>query len=197
MIRLGITGGIGSGKSYVARLLEAEFGVPVYNCDGAAKRIMTTDAEVRSAIVGLVGPDAYQPDGSLCREAVARYLFASAHHAQCLNAIVHPSVRADAEAWFERLAQDACPPPVAALESAILIEAGFRSLTDKLLVVEAPTEVRIQRVCRRDGLTPAQVRARIAAQLDDESRRRQADYVVMNDGRDLHSQLTALMRALH
>lgn len=196
MIRLGITGGIGAGKSFVARMLAAEFGVPVYDCDREARRIMVEDASVRAAIIGLVGPDAYLPDGALNSPLVARYLFASARNAQAVNAIVHPAVKADVRRWFDRLEQQPSAPAVAAMESAILVEAGFTDVVQRLLVVEAPLRLRLKRICQRDHCTDAEARARVRAQLSDRQRRLRAAsvplLVVRNDGRDLRRQLLGM-----
>ena len=196
MIRLGITGGIGAGKSYVARLLEARYGVPVYDCDREARRLMVSDDALRTSISALVGPDAYAPDGSLCRPVVARFLFGSREHVRQLNALVHPAVRIDAEAWFQSQARQSHPPRLAAIESAILLEAGFQDIVEQLLVVTAPEPLRIQRACARDHVDEEQVRARIAAQLSDEERLRHATLVIHNDGTDLESQLQAMMDKL-
>lgn len=192
MIRLGITGGIGAGKSYVARLLADQFGVPVYDCDRAARRLMTSDVHIRRALTELIGPDAYLPTGELCRSVVARYLFASADHVARVNGIVHPAVRRDILRWLRNLRRRRQPPAVAAVESAIFIEAGLTDIVDRLLVVEAPIDLRIQRVRQRDNATVEQVRQRIIAQISDDERRRYATDIVANDGRDLLPQLSAL-----
>lgn len=192
MIKLGITGGIGAGKSYVARLLTQEFGVPVYDCDREAKRIMVENEGVRAGITNLVGADAYAADGSLNRPVIARFLFASPEHAAQVNAVVHPAVKADVRHWFRQLEEQDAPPPVAAMESAILVEAGFLDVVDALLIVEAPTSLRMARVQQRDGASSEQVARRMAVQADDEQRRRLATYVIVNDGRDLISQISEL-----
>ena len=192
MIRLGITGGIGAGKSYVARLLTAQFQVPVYDCDRQAKRIMLENPDVRQQLVALVGSDAYQADGSLNRDVLSRYLFGSSQHAAEINAAVHPAVKADVRQWFDTLQHSTEPPTVAAVESAILIQAGFTDVVDAILVVEAPQQLRMQRVCQRDAATTRQVEARMAAQHASQQRLQQDTYIIINDGRDLLTQLAAL-----
>lgn len=184
MTRLGITGGIGSGKSYVSRILQAQFGIPVYDCDARAKSLMQSDEEVRQALTQLVGPEAYDGAGNLNRAAMARYVFASPSHAERVNGIVHPAVRRDFRRWTEQQQTS-----VVALESAILYESAFDSEVDEVLYVDAPLEVRIQRAMQRDGATRQQVEARIACQSTDLARTR-ATYVINNDGaQDVAQQL--------
>ncbi len=118
---IGITGGIGSGKSYVAHLLASRFGVPVYDCDREAKRLNVDSTRIREALTLLVGPTVYAADGSLCRKVLADYLFSSADNARKVNAIVHPVVADDFLQW----AKD---KRLVAIESAILFESGFDRL---------------------------------------------------------------------
>ena len=99
---LGITGGIGSGKSYVSRLLSEHWGIPVYDCDAAAKRLEEDDAQLRSALTQLAGPQVYDAEGHLQRRVLAAYIFGDATHAQAVNALVHPTVRRDLEQWLAR-----------------------------------------------------------------------------------------------
>ena len=176
MIRIGITGGIGSGKSFVARKLEA-LGVPVYDTDSRARSLMTASPQIRQGLSRLVGPGAYLPDGQLDRPRLAAFLFSDPAHAAAVNAIVHPAVRADFREWCE--GQTA---PVVALESAILYEARLETEVDRVLMVYAPLDLRLRRAMERDGVPEAKVRARIAAQMDDEEKCRRADFVVVNDG---------------
>lgn len=187
MIRLGITGGIGSGKSYVAQLLHVQFGVPVYDCDSQAKRLNEESPIIRNALLQLVGPELYDQGGRLQRAKLASYIFASSEHLSRVNAIVHPQVRMDFEAWCEQSAQ-----PIVAVESAILQESGFCSLVDYVIRVDAPVEVRIARAMSRDGSTRQQVEARLQHQHDISS----PHFVVVNDGRPLLPQLTLIMESI-
>ena len=171
---LGITGGIGSGKSYVSRLLSEHWGIPVYDCDAAAKRLEEDDAQLRSALTQLAGPQVYDAEGHLQRRVLAAYIFGDATHAQAVNALVHPAVRRDLEQWLAR--QTA---PLAAVESAILFESGFHEGLDATLCVAAPTQTRLRRAMQRDGATQAQVEARMAHQKAEQ--RQRADYIVTND----------------
>lgn len=190
MIRLGITGGIGSGKSYVARLL-AQRGLPVYDTDTEAKRLMLSDTDIRTGLIGLLGEEVYA-DGKLNKPLLVSYLFASDEHASRINSIVHPCVKRD----FLRWAASQTMHEIVALESAILYESGFDDVVDYVVAVYAPLEIRIRRAMERDCATEEQVRRRIAAQMDEEVKRDRADFVIMNDGRSLAPQLDALLKAL-
>lgn len=190
MLRLGITGGIGSGKSYVARVLNEEFGIPVYDCDTEAKRLNVESSVIREGIRRMVGPEAYFEDGSLNRPLLAKWLFESDEHAKAINALVHPLMKEDWMRWSE--AQDA---PIVALESAILYSSGFDTLVDKVLLVDAPRELRLKRAIERDNASREQIEARMARQnheLEDVS----PHFMVVNDGRDLLPQLRHLMSVL-
>lgn len=186
---IGITGGIGSGKSYVARWLTRQYQIPVYDCDREAKRLMTSDV-LRPALIDLLGQDAYLPDGQLNKPLLADYVFRDAAHQAAINAIVHPEVKNDFRRWAD------AHEGLVAIESAILVEAGFTDVVDVLIAVEAPLDLRLQRVAQRDGATPTQTSARIRRQLEDEARRAAADYVIINDGRDFGPQLRIFIDGL-
>lgn len=191
MIKIGITGGIGSGKSYVSHLLE-DMNIPVYNADNEAKRLTVSEKGIRSELVALLGHEVYK-DGTLNKSLLASYLFADPAHAARVNAIIHPRVKQDFAAWVQR--QEGCE--VTAMESAILYEAGFEDTVDVVMMVYAPVDLRIQRAMYRDGATEEQVRARMAAQLDDEEKRRRARFTVVNDGvQPLIPQLTCIIEQL-
>lgn len=191
-IKIGITGGIGSGKSVVSRLLQT-MGIPVYNTDTEAKRLIVCNEEIRTALRQLVGDETYLPDGSLNRPFLARYLFGNDEHATQVNRIIHPHVKDDCRTWM-RL-HDNCP--IVGVESAILIEAWFTDLVDSLLMVYAPQELRIRRTIARDDTTEEAVRKRMARQMSDEEKRELADYVIHNDGiRPLIPQATDFVQRL-
>lgn len=173
MMRVGITGGIGSGKSTVCRLF-AERGIAVYDSDTEAKRLMRDDASLRARIAERFGPETYR-DGELDRAYLAGAVFGHPEALADLNALVHPAVIADFEAWAKRQTGD-----YVVLESAILFEAGLERHVDRTVAVVAPLELRIERTCRRDGCTAEQVRRRIAAQLDDDTLHARADYTLVN-----------------
>lgn len=186
-IRIGITGGIGSGKSYVARLWQQRHHLPLYDCDTRARALMTSDAQLRSALQALIGEDAYTPDGQLCRSRVAEFLFANSDNARRINAIVHPAVRRD---WLRFAAETQAPAVL--MESAILIEAGMSDTVDAIVLVEAPEELRINRAMQRDGSTRQQVRARVAQQSPQDSLRQMAQYIITNDGQPLEEQIDTI-----
>ena len=179
MIKLGITGGIGSGKSVVARLLQV-MDVPVYLTDDAAKRLMTDSPDIRRELSALAGAEVYRPDGSLNRALLAAYMFGHPDRVARVNAIVHPRVKADFLRWCGE--QERRGFPLVGMECAILYESGFDSLVDRVLTVSAPVDIRLQRVMRRDAAREEQVRKRIAHQLDDSLLVSRADFVVTNDG---------------
>lgn len=175
-IRLGITGGIGSGKSYVAQMLQARWDVPVYDCDSEAKRLTAESDDIRTALTQLVGDHLWQ-QGQMQKPVLAAYLFASPEHAVQVNAIIHPAVRRDFLRWTDAHSRS----PVVAIESAILCESGFHTLVDSILLVDAPLEVRLQRAMLRDGASRRQVMARMARQ-DSAQARQLARFTVINDG---------------
>ena len=191
MISIAITGGIGSGKTFVSNLLK-ERGIPIYNSDDEAKRLMVSDEGIRRDLMALLGEDVYQGD-ALNKSLLASYLFADAGNAARINAIVHPRVRADFSRWLAEH-QDV---EVAGLECAILYEAGFEDTVDKVVMVYAPESLRIERAMKRDNATESQIRARIAAQMDDEEKSRRSDYVIYTDGRfSVEEQLSDLIKHL-
>ncbi len=174
MLRVGLTGGIGSGKSLVARIFST-LGVPVFEADARAKAMMTDDAELRGAVIEQFGPEIHR-EGVLDRALLASKVFGDAERLAALNAIVHPAVRKAFSSWAEE--QTA---PYVIMEAAIMAEnEGYRSF-DRVIVVNAPGELRIQRVIARDGVDVEAVRARMRHQATDEQRERIAQFTVVND----------------
>ena len=176
-MKIGITGGIGSGKSYVCKRLEAR-GIQVYDCDNAAKRLMRTSAELQQQLKALVG--------SLEKADIAKFLLESEANAKAIDAIVHPAVFRD----FEESGMQW-------MESAILFESGAFRLVDKSIVVTAPEEVRIQRVMQRDGITREKVLEWMQRQLPQDEVRRRADFEIVNDGEaDIDKQINKILRTM-
>lgn len=171
MIKVGITGGIGSGKSTVCRLFAAR-GVAVYDSDVAAKRLMA--GPLREAVEARFGQESYR-DGVLDRRYLADIVFRDREALQALDAIVHPAVMRDFEAWASEQQGD-----YVVLESAILFEAGLEKSVDLTVAVLAPEKLRIERTCRRDGTDAESVRRRIAAQMSDDELHARADYTIVN-----------------
>ena len=175
-IRIGITGGIGSGKSVVSRLLEV-MGVPVYISDLETRRLMMSDESIRRGLISLLGEEVYA-GGCLNKPLLASYLVGGETQALRVNGIVHPRVKDDFCRWCGERSKHS----LVGMESAILLEAGFRREVDLVLMVYAPLEVRIRRAVQRDTSSREQIEQRIRCQMDDEEKRRQADYVIVNDG---------------
>lgn len=190
-IRIGLTGGIGSGKSVVSRLLEV-MGIPVYISDIEARRLMVSDEGIRRKLTLLLGEEVYI-GGNLNKPLLASYLFGSAEHAAQVNAIVHPRVKDDFRLWCSARSER----PWVGMESAILLEAGFLEEVDKVVMVYAPLDVRIQRIVSRDASSRELIEQRIRHQMDDEEKRKMADYVIVNDGNSpLISQVLNLISSL-
>lgn len=195
MIKLGITGGIGSGKSFVSRCLKEGFSVQVYDTDREAKRLMLEHEGIRADLIALLGEEVYTAAG-LNKPLLAAYIFSSPENAQKVNAIVHPRVKEDFRNWAFRQEQAGCQ--LVGVESAILFESGFDREVDKTLTVSAPLELRITRVMERDRVGREQVLERIAAQISDEERNRLSDFSVENaETSDIHAQLVRILSALN
>lgn len=178
MITIGITGGMGSGKSIVAALLTV-YGIPVYDADSESKRLLLTSPTIRRGLTDLLGVDIYSPDGTTLRRArMASLIFADPNLLARVNAIIHPEVGRDFDAWRARLTTSVC-----AMESAILFESGFDRRADLRLMVYAPEAIRLQRVMARDNATEAAARQRMQRQWPDERKIALSDAVITNDGR--------------
>ena len=189
---LGITGGIGCGKSFVSSILKECYSIPVYDCDREAKRLMSSDEGIRGKLVALVGEEVYSGK-VLNRKLLADFLFDNTDNAQCVNAIVHPAVWSD----FLRWAKDQrCP--LVALESAILFECGFNARMDYVLFVDAPEDVRLHRAMQRDSASEEQIRARMNMQHPEEYRQL-SDFIVDNsrsDDKSLHEALNRILNEI-
>ena len=196
MTSLGVTGGIGSGKTALVARLATHPGVRVVLADDLAKRLMVEDPEVRRQLVARFGPEAYRDDGSLDRKAIAARVFGDAGELAALNAIVHPAVRRAMLDALDRARADGVRLLV--YEAALIFETHADEILDHVAVVDAPVETRVARAMARDGSTRDDVLARMARQLDSAEARRRADTVVDNGGAlaDLHAQADALYRQL-
>lgn len=195
-MKIGITGGIGSGKSYIADILRRDYGIPVYDCDREAKRLNVESAAIREGLISTVGEAVYNSDGSLNRQHLAAYLFNNKENAARINAIVHPVVADDFVRWADGRDHASDTPAIVAMESAILFESGFNRLVDRTIAVVAPTELCIQRACQRDNADAEAIRQRIAMQMTGDERARLADFTIMNDGSDVHPQLDKILAAI-
>lgn len=184
--RIAITGGIGSGKSYVCRRLE-RYGIRVYDCDTAAKRLMRDSDELREALRQLVGDEVYVGN-VLQKPVMARFLLKSEANKQAVNDVVHPAVARDFEesgyTW---------------LESAILFDSGFdmRTRFDYIICVTAPLEVRIRRVMKRDGISRQQALDWIQRQLPQDEVRARSDFEIVNDGKaNIEKQIETIIKQI-
>lgn len=185
-IRIAITGGIGSGKSYVCGLLK-ERGINVYDCDAAAKRIMATDSAVQQQLDKAVGMPVFI-DGILQKPILAKFILASEDNKQLVNDIVHPAVAADFMA-----------SGLSWLESAILFEACFdkRINFDAVVCVTAPVETRIQRIMSRDLISRQQAKQWIDRQISQDEVAQRSDFVIVNDGlHDIGQQLDDILHKI-
>ncbi|MFN4079410.1 MAG: dephospho-CoA kinase [Saprospiraceae bacterium] len=193
--RIGVTGGIGSGKSLVCRMLSALSGAPVYDADTRAKALIESDAGVRRAVAALLGDEAYGPDGAYQRAYVAERVFGNPALLQALNAIVHPAVEADSRQWHE--AQCAAGAPYTLKEAALLVESGAWRYLDLLIVVTAPEDLRLDRTIQRDQTNAEAVRMRMRRQWPEDELLRHAHIQIANDGkRLLGPQIWAAHRAI-
>ncbi|MCU0462235.1 MAG: dephospho-CoA kinase [Bacteroidales bacterium] len=177
-MKLGITGGIGSGKTSVCRVFNI-LGIPVFSADPEAQRIMNSDKSVISGINEIAGKDLYA-DGTLNRMELASIIFNDPDVLKKVNSLVHPVVFEDFIRWTEEQKS-----PYVIMEAAILFESGASNLVDRVATVYAPVEERIARVTRRNRLTREQVMDRIRNQMDDEMRMKMSDYVINNSENDM------------
>jgi dephospho-CoA kinase len=174
MIRIGVTGGIGSGKTTICRVLE-NFGIPVFCADQEVKSIYDDDAEVQAHLVRIFGAEIYS-NGKLDRKLLAQKVFGNDAALAALNAIAHPAVAKRFGEWVKR--QHA---PCVAQEAALIFESNAHLLLDKIITVNAPEALRIQRVILRDGCTRREVLRRMRHQLSDAERTSRADFCIVND----------------
>jgi dephospho-CoA kinase len=179
MFQVGLTGGIGSGKSLVCSVLE-KLGVAVYYADKQARDLMNTHPELKKQIQVYFGPEVYR-DGILNSAFLAREVFEDQLKLTKLNALVHPAVREHYSTWLKSQVE----APYVVEEAAILFESGLDQYMDLTVLVYADEEERIRRVMKRDGVDRTQVKRRMNAQIPEEEKKKLADYLVFNDGREM------------
>lgn len=186
-MKIAITGGIGSGKSYVCRILEKQ-GIKVYDCDAEAKRLMSSDADLQAGLKRLVGDEVYNAEGILQKPVLAQFLLASEENKQAVNDVVHPAVARDFEQSDYQW-----------MESAILFDSGFdrRTHLDFVVCVTAPVSVRLQRIMTRDHISEQKAQAWIDAVMPQEELAARSDFEIVNDGvRDVEEQVVNLLNHL-
>jgi len=177
-MKLGITGGIGSGKTSVCRVFNV-LGIPVFSADPVARQIMESDKNIIRGINKIAGRDLYK-NGTLNRAELSSLIFNNSDLLNKVNALVHPVVFEQFNNWVEKQ-----NTPYVIMEAAILFESGGSNLVDRVATVVAPVEERIERVTRRNLLSRGQVMERIRNQMDDESRIKMSDYVIYNSENDM------------
>lgn len=175
-LKIGITGGIGAGKSYVARIFNA-LNVPFYDADKEAKELMNTDQGIRTALIQEFGNEVYDNDGRLNRSYLASQVFRDKKKLDKLNAAVHPIVIRHGENWARSQTF-----PYSLKEAALLFESGSYKKLDYTILVTAPIDIRIARVMQRDAITREEVLDRINKQLPDDEKQKLADFTIINDG---------------
>jgi dephospho-CoA kinase len=176
MIKLGLTGGIGSGKSTVAKVFEI-LGVPVFYADDEAKKFLF-DEKVKSELLNNYGKNIFDSDNNVIKAELAKIVFADAKQLQKLNSIVHPLLLDEFESWSKRMQNK--NHQLVVMEAAILLEAGFYTKVDKILTIITNDDDRIRRVMQRDSVTKQQVEARMKHQWKDEERSKMSDFVIDN-----------------
>jgi dephospho-CoA kinase len=193
MLKVGLTGGIGSGKSTIAKVFEV-LGVPVYYADDAAKRLMNEDEQLKQQLIHHFGEATYS-NGVLNRAHLSSLVFQNKEQLELLNSLVHPATIADATQWFNR--QSA---PYVIKEAALLFESGTAEGLDKVIGVWAPETIRIKRVMDRDKVTAEEVKRRMNNQIDETIKMRLCNFIIQNNEQqlvtlqvlELHEQLTQL-----
>lgn len=178
MLRIGITGGMGSGKSIVARIFEI-LGVPVYYADEASKRLMVEDKGLKNNIIEAFGEESFI-GLALNRKFLSEAVFNNSEKLALLNSLVHPVTIKDAESWMN--IQQA---PYVLKEAALIFESGSHQYLDFVVGVESPTELRIKRTTSRDGISVEMVKARMEKQMDEEEKMRLCSFIIKNDEQHL------------
>lgn len=179
MLKVGITGGIGTGKSFVADIFSI-LGIPVYEADRRAKELTEENPRLKKQIVDLLGTQAYTPEGKYNRIYISQLIFKDADLKRALEALIHPEVLNDGKDWFKR--QEEQGYPYCLKEAALLYESGSDRELDKIIVVDAPLELRIRRLIKRDRLSEEEIMSRVGQQWDQEIKKEKADFIILNDG---------------
>ncbi|GET28430.1 dephospho-CoA kinase [Prolixibacter sp. SD074] len=180
MKQIGITGGIGSGKSSICNAFQL-LGAPVYEADAEAKKLQDENQEIKRGLIALFGPSIYFGNGKLNRKKLAGFIFSEKSSLNKVNQLVHPVVHAHYKHWLTVNSH----VPYIIYEAAILFESGFYKDMDEVILVTAPEEMRIARVVNRDKLTPEEVKSRVRNQWPEDEKRKLADYIIENDNSSL------------
>ncbi len=179
IIKVAVTGGIGSGKSTICRIFE-KLGIPVFDADKIAKELMNCDPGVKNQLIENFGVDIFDEEGQLIKDKLANIIFNDQEALKKVNNIVHPAVIHNFNEWCLRQKS-----PYIIQETAILFEAGLDYLFDKIIFVTAPVEVRIDRVMKRDNITREKVMERLKNQKNDKEGNGKSDFIILNDGKEM------------
>lgn len=190
-MKIGITGGIGSGKTYVCKIISS-LGYPIYDCDTRAKELMSSNKALISSIKHLIGTDSYNNDGSINKEVIAGFLFANKANADKMNQLVHPAVKNDFLQWASEQQSE-----IVFMESAILFESKFNDVVDHTVAIYAPAEIRLKRAIQRDNTTKEKIESRMRQQLTEQEISLLSDFQINNDGKaNVHEQVLELLSKL-
>ncbi len=179
MFKVGITGGIGSGKSTICNFFRV-LGIPVFEADTEAKKLINSSSAIRSKLIIQFGEDIYLPDHTINRKKLAELIFNSPFLLEKVNSIVHPEVRRHFHEWCEKQTS-----PYIVHEAAIMFESGFYKMMDETILITAPENIRIQRVLDRENTTEEDVKNRILKQWTDEEKMKLATYIINNNNEEL------------
>lgn len=179
MIKVAVTGGIGSGKSTVCEIFE-KLGIPIFYADQSAKELMNSDNNIKEKLISYFGNEIFDEDEKLLREKFAEIIFNNKTYLKKVNEIVHPEVRKKFDEWV--LSQNA---PFVIEETALVFESRQAQLFDKIILVTAPLEIRIERIMKRDNATRGKVLERLNNQFNDEMKIEESDFVITNDEKEL------------
>lgn len=176
MLKIGITGGIGSGKTTVCKIFEL-LGIPVFYADSVAKSIMHTDNQLKEQIISMFGTESYSGTGELNRSYISSVVFKNEAELQKLNSLVHPAVFRAFDSWVSRQVSS----PYVMKEAALLFESGSYKMCDQTILVLTPQALRIERVMERDGISEEEVKLRMKRQWDDAEKQKLATHILRND----------------
>jgi len=192
MIKIGITGGIGSGKTTVCKLFE-KFNIPIFYADDEAKKIIIQNKKCKYQIINAFGEESYFKDGTLNRKYLADYIFSDNKKVILLNAIIHPLVDLSFNNWLDK--HKACS--IIMKEAALLFETGLHKKLDKIIVVDASEEIRIERVLARDKhRNKEQIKNIIDKQMPQSEKNKLGDFLILNSGEDLEGQVLKIFKQL-
>jgi len=174
-LKIGITGGIGVGKTFCCRIFEI-LDIPIYYADLRAKLLMVSDQDVKSSIIKNFGEESYTEEGELNRTYLAKVVFGDKEKTKIINQIVHPAVGLDLINWFNTV-----KAKYGLYEAALMYESGSISFLDKVIVVDAPEAIRVERIKKRDGISNEEIKQRMSKQMPQKEKVKKADYVIIND----------------